>query len=231
MKIDYVIISSDDSHYLDYYTPVSSQWSKFNIKTAMFHITNESHTEHNDFGVYSKIKAIEGIPTGFQAQIVRLYGHFFLPNKITLTSDIDMLPLDIDFFSSKLSYLSEYDIVNLSGQPYTDVPYFPMCYILSKSNSMINILNLDKTFESFAKRIFKQFEGAWNSDERFLYSSIKNYKNLKSIYTRNFKKDRIDRSNWSYNTEHLKKRKYIDSHLLRPYKKNKGQISTLIKGS
>ena len=56
MKIDYVVISSDDSHYLDFYKPVAEMWKNLGYKTIMLHVTEDDSEFHNEYGIYRKIK-------------------------------------------------------------------------------------------------------------------------------------------------------------------------------
>lgn len=229
MKIDYVILSSDDSYYLDFYEPVSKLWNYFGLKTLMFHITdNESDFEENKFGLYKKIKSISGYPTSWQSQLIRLYAYTYFENANLLTSDIDMIPLNGNFFTSNAENLSQIEVLNYSGKPYNDVPYFPICYILGNSNVMKQILQIEGSFENYLNKIKTTYTIKWNADENFLYDKLHKYSHLKHYNNRDFRKDRIDRSIWDYNVESIKNKKYIDSHMLKPYKKYQAEIDKII---
>jgi hypothetical protein len=231
MNIDYAVISSDDSHYLDYYNTVSQAWNLLGVKTAMFHITNETSISENDLGIYVKIKAVESLSTVFQSQVVRIYAHKFLKDSVTITSDIDMMPLNFNYFNNALEHLKKdkNSIINLSGQPYGDtIPYFAMCYILSESNSMINLFDLNVSFEDFLDRIINSVGVKWNSDEHYMYNILKDYPKLKNFKERVYTEDRIDRSWWGYDANSLNDDKYKDAHLPNPYKANKFEIDTLL---
>lgn len=229
MKIDFTIISSDDSHYLDFYKPVSTLWNHFGIKTLMFHITDyESDFIENKFGLYKKIKAEPNLPTSWQAQLIRLYAYSYFKkeNLNLLTSDIDMIPLNGDYFHQSANIINDEEVLCYSGQPYGDVPYYPMCYTLGSCRTISELLNLNDTFGSFLHNIKENYTVKWNSDEHFMYDKLNSYPKLK-LLKRDFN-NRIDRGHWSYNIELLKRKKYIDSHMLRPYKQYKTQIDTLI---
>lgn len=228
MKIDYVIISSDDNPlYKDFYEVVSKQWNKFGFKTYYINITNIDEIKENEYGIIHKIKKIENVPTGLQSQIVRLFSSNFIYGNI-LISDIDMLPLNGDYFNSYLNQLTDKNIILYSGQPYGNVPFYPMCYVLSNTITLKTALNIgDLTFEEFCHFLVKKYNSSWNTDEQFLYDSLKNFNDNLIIKSRDFN-NRIDRSNWVYNDELLKNSFYIDSHLLRPYSEFKEQINILI---
>lgn len=228
MKIDYAIISSDDSHYLDFYKPVSVAWNKFGIETMMFHITDtDTDFEKNKFGLYKKIKADSRYPTSWQAQLIRLYAYKYFDDLSLLTSDIDMMPLNGDYFRTHAESLNEDEVLNYSNQPYKEVPYFPMCYILGSCRTMKAVLGLEETVGDFYKATHEHYTSKWSTDEHYLYDRLHLYPKLKQLPLRNYSQDRIDRSNWKYDASQIKTGKYIDSHMLRPYSEHKKAIDDL----
>jgi hypothetical protein len=229
MNIDYAIISSDDSHYLDFYKPVSIAWNHFGIKTMMFHITDtETEFEKNKFGLYKRIKADPRYPTSWQAQLIRLYAYKYFDDLSLLTSDIDMMPLNGDYFKNNAQDLLEDEVLNYSNQPYGNVPYFPICYILGSCKTIQTVLGLESSLSEFYETVQSSYTTKWNTDEHCLYDRLHSYPKLKQLPLRNYSQDRIDRGNWKYESSLIKKGKYIDSHLLRPYVENKKAIDDLV---
>ena len=103
MKIDYVVISSDDNPmYKDFYPIVSKIWNSFGLKTYFINITNENSITENEYGFVHKIKSIDNIPSSYQSQIVRLFSPNLIDGNI-LMSDIDMIPLNYDYFKNKVN--------------------------------------------------------------------------------------------------------------------------------
>jgi hypothetical protein len=227
MNIDYIVISSDDSHYIDFYKPVARMWKNLGFKTLMLHITDDESTTHNEYGIYKRIKKHKKYPTGWQAQLVRLYSYEMFSNSNLLLSDIDMLPLSKEYFTSNSLDISDDCVLNYSGQPYDDSPNFPMCYILGSGKVMKDVLKLPETFESFLEQVENECSVQWNSDENYLYNHLSKYQKLISLPKRNCH-SRIDRSNWNYDINRLLAGEYFDSHLLRPYKKFATEIDNLI---
>ena len=135
MLIDYVVISSDDNPlYKEFYEPVSIKWNKLGYKVFYINITeNDSEIIENEYGLIKNIKAVPTISSGFQSQTVRLFASSLLPDKNILLSDIDMLPLNGEYFKEKAKPIKDNEILLYSGQPYGNVPYYPMCYVLGKS--------------------------------------------------------------------------------------------------
>jgi hypothetical protein len=227
-NIDYVIISSDDNPlYKDFYGIVAKRWFELGFKTYFINITDNDEIVKNEWGVIHKIKSIDGFSTGFQSQIVRLFSPNLIDGNI-LISDIDMLPISSRYFNEQVSYLTNDNIVLCSGQPYSDVPFYPMCYVISNSKVLKKTLGIDNlSFEEYCKMIKEQYHLAWNSDENFLYDKLKNFQGILTKKERDFKK-RIDRSSWMYDINLIKNDYYIDSHLLRPLSTEIEKINKLL---
>jgi len=234
MKVDYVVIASDDNPmYLDFYPIVAKRWNDIGIKTIMIHITNEDSEIENEYGIYRKVKTIGNINSGLQSQISRLYASVLYPEYNLLMSDIDMLPINTDYYINGAEPIKEEDIYIYTGQPYGHVPYYPMCYILGKGSVLSEALDIkDMSFEKYVYMIYDIYHGVWDSDENFMYDRFNKWNKFKDNIIINNTRDlshRIDRYQWSYTEDKLKSGYYIDSHLLRPYNKYKDEINKLIK--
>jgi hypothetical protein len=227
-NIDYIVISSnDDPLYKDFYPIISKRWKDLGYKTLYINITDKDDIEETEYGIIYSIKSLNFVPTGFQAQVARL----FAPNLIEgvlLMSDIDMLPINGNYYKQYIPELTESNIIIYSGQPYGNVPYYPMCYVLAHSNTLKNCLDISNmSYSEFCKMLIIKYGEKWNVDENFLYDKIMNKDNV-VIKTRDFSR-RIDRSNWAYDKTLLKDGHYIDSHLLRPYSSYKNRIDDLLQ--
>lgn len=230
-NIDFVVISSDDNPlYKDFYDIVAKQWYMLGYKTYYVNITNENSLVENEFGVIHKIKSLESFPTGFQSQVVRLFVCNLVNNKNLLMSDIDMLPLNKEYFNDVAKEFVSEKIILYSGQPYGNVPYYPMCYVLGNSDFLKKKLDIENmNFYEYCTSLLKLYGIKWNTDEHFLYDKLhKHTENLIIKRNRDFTK-RIDRGFWNYDLQKLKENYYIDSHLLRPYKEYEHQINQLLK--
>lgn len=228
MIIDYVVISSDDNPtYKDFYELVAKTWFKLGFKTYYINITTENSIEYNEYGVIHKIKSLDGIPTSFQSQVVRLFSSNLIEGNL-LMSDIDMLPLNGDYFNENSKLLNKNNLVVFSSNPYQNVPYHAMCYILGSSKTFKEILNIENlSFKDYCKLLESKYGHDWNTDEKFFYDSSSNFKERLILLKRVFNETRIDRSSWSYDISQLQNKKYIDSHLLRPYNQNKKELDKL----
>lgn len=237
MKIDYVIVSSNNNpYYLDFWPIVSKVWKEnFNITPILGLIADEnSDFEESEYGLVKKFKSVEGMDTGLQSQIVRL----FLPKELNgycLISDIDIIPLSVKYFKECASHLTENNIVVYSS----DHPEclrnneYPMCYVSSHSDSFKNILKLDSDWESFANLMKNRNQG-WETDQKYLFEKINEFKLQKNdvvLLNRGWSgmaNKRIDRASWNYDPIKVSEGYYIDSHSLRPYSQYSEEINKLV---
>lgn len=237
MKIDYVIVSSNDNpYYLDFWPIVSKIWKeKFNITPVLGLISNEdSEFEKSEYGLVKKFKSINGIDTGLQSQIVRLY----LPKELDgycLISDIDIIPLSVNYFENCASHLTETNIVVYSSDNPECLSNneYPICYVSSHSESFKNILKLDIDWISFVNLMKSRNQG-WSTDQKYLFEKINEYKEKTNdvvLLDRGWSgiaNKRIDRASWSYDPIKVSEGYYIDSHSLRPYSQYSEEINKLV---
>lgn len=237
MKIDYVIVSSNENpYYLDFWPIISKVWKeKFNITPVLGLICNEnSDFEESEYGIIKKFKSIEGVDTGLQSQIVRLFLTKEL-NGYCLISDIDMIPLSVKYFEECASYLTENNIVVYSSDN-PECLYnkeYPMCYVSSHSNSFKSILKIDLNWSEFVKSMKDRNQG-WSTDQKYLFEKINEFnlqKNDVVLLNRGWSgiaNKRIDRACWDYDPIKVSEGYYIDSHSLRPYSQYSEEINKLI---
>ena len=233
MKIDYVIISSDtNTMYSDFYPIVSKKWNQLGFNVIYLKIDNyETDLQNTEYGLMKTFKAVDGIDTGFQSQVIRIYASMlFNDSKNVMMSDIDMLPLNAHYFNSNAEKAGKEDVLIYSGQPYNN-PYFPSCYILGNTDILKNIFELEDNYSDFIKKLANYSNCEWNTDEHYMYDKLVKYEN-KIILKRDFNRrvDRINNDMWKnpINTDLLQSGYYIDSHMIRPYNKHKNEISKLL---
>jgi hypothetical protein len=227
--VDYVVISSDDNPmYKDFYPIVAQRWLDLGFKTYYVNITDKDEIINNEFGIHHCIKALDFVSSGFQSQVVRLFTSKFIDGNL-LMSDIDMLPINGEYYKQYVSELTNENVIIYSGQPYGNVPYYPMCYVLSHSSNFKKYLDIENiTFSEYCKMLSDNYGQAWNTDENFMYDRFQSHLDKLVIKNdRDFSR-RVDRGNWIYNIDLLKSGYYIDSHMLRPYDQYKEYIDKLI---
>lgn len=235
MKIDYAVVSSDDNPmYLEFWESVKNLWfNLIGIKPILIKISNHDAVyEHNDCIIHN-IKKVEGINTGFQAQIARMYITKFYPDKVCITSDIDMLPLSKKYFVDDIQNLNSDKLVIFSSDAYPGIDRYPICYNAGTGTIFNNVMQFEDTFSEYCKKLHS-FNLGWDTDELYFGKKVNDFKNQDCIvklnrnWTHGIAKNRIDRVHWFYNTESLKNQEYIDSHSLRPYSKYNHEINFVI---
>jgi hypothetical protein len=237
MKINYVILSScTDKYYLDFWPVVSKVWKNlFGITPVLGLITDEDSDFFDDGnGLVKKFKSNEHISTQIQSQIVRLY----LPKLLDgfcLISDIDMIPLQKNYFIEPSLVLRDEEIVVYSADnpECLSENMYPMCYILSHSKNF-SIFHKNLNWFDFLEKEISILNYGWNTDQKYMYNCLQKYdKNKVKLLERGWyaggADKRIDRGWWGYEKEKVESGYYIDSHLLRPYTEHKEKINELIK--
>ena len=237
MKIDYAILSTNEKPlYKDFWPVVKPVWINYiKIKPILVIISDiDEVIDHGDYIIF-KINKIEGVDTGLQSQIARIWITKFYQNEVCLISDIDMLPMNEDYFKKNVEDVDEDSLVIYSADAYPKQnKRFPMCYNAAKGKTFTEILELDgfNSFEDFCRKLVERGEG-WNTDELFFGEKVYKYKNQKRIvklsrgWISGIAKLRIDRIKWKYEPQQVKT--YIDSHLVRPYTTYKIKIDKLIE--
>jgi len=230
MKVDYVIHSSDTNpYYLDFWPVVSKLWKlKVGVTPVLFVICDEdTDFIQDDYGLVKKIKAVDGISKPLQSQIARWFGTRYFPDHSCLISDIDMLPLQRDFFTREFE---DNSLVIFSADAYPQDLKYPMCYNLTSGKNFIDILDLPVDFKDFAVKM-NSFGWGWNTDERYFYESVQKWAGKKILMNRGWQYgmaiNRLDRVAWRYNPQDIIDGKYIDCHSLRPYGQFKHEVDKI----
>lgn len=240
MKIDYAIVSSNnDKFYLDFWKPVSRVWFyHINIKPFLVFISTRNKVTEKDHCIIHEIKEAKGIPSGFQAQVSRLYVPSLYPNKSFVTSDIDTLPISKEYFHSTVSSAPDDSLVIFNAASYPDQARYPICFNAAKGQTFNDILDLDCEFEEFCSRLInlnldpsggRKGIPNWNTDELYFGKKVEEFceKNgervikvpKKTIYEGPTGKliDRYtDDKQAPYDDELVLKGHYRCAHLLRP---------------
>jgi hypothetical protein len=218
--------------YLDFWPLVAQAWNKIGIRPTLALIEDKKVEIDESLGDVIRFKPIEGISAGFQAQVIRLFLPLFFENDVSLTSDIDILPLNKGYFVDRVKQYDNDCFIVYRNNAYQNNNRIAMCYTAAKGKIYKEIFNI-KTIEDIPK-VIKKWAKIYNqnpcTDEILLSSCVKKWESLgnKCIKLKDLiPGKRIDRSNWKYDINLLKEGYYIDSHMLRPFKKFKSEINTL----
>jgi hypothetical protein len=184
---------------------------------------------------------VPNVSSSLQSQILRMYATKLFPDRVILLTDIDMLPLNKEYFLSRL--VKEYDEISIYSSDayiYDDFPIvgtrYPMCYFSSygKTFSSVALNDEDETWEDFVIRL-NSLNFGWNTDELYISEKINKSSFKKIHHVRGFHNPiypgydkpgqvigRLDKHYWS--VENIN---YVDAHCPRPYCKYKESIDSL----
>lgn len=227
MKIDYAVMSSDDSHYLDYWPVVSEAWRRIGIEPRLFFVGQRRHWLLMDAGI-SFLSVVPGVKASIQGKIARLWAFKVLVGNC-ITSDIDMMPLSSEYFAGNAAPFKENQIVSYCADA-ADLfdKYHPLCYVLANSKVMGTLIT-QSTWEEFVTEIASRGgQESGNQDQWWLTRLLDSYDKvvkLKRGWSRSGEAlNRLDRNNWDLTRPDL-----YDAHLLRPYAHFKKEIGALME--
>lgn len=245
MKIDYVILSSDNNPlYIDFWPIVSKIWKeKFNITPILALIDNDDillDKIDKTYGDVYKFDIIDDVPIYLQCLWIRYWITSKFKNSVCMISDIDMIPLSKYYFIDSISEIDNNDYVHLNPC-YDSYGTLPSCYHIGKGSLLKEIWKLDDKWEDSIKRLNNLNLGRspdnlvdkikWFSDEKYSSDLIFEWRKTNINRVNFIKREdmrRIDRYYWSYDKELVKSGYYYDSHCVRPYTIYKSEIDKLI---
>jgi hypothetical protein len=244
INIKKVFISTNEHPlYIQFWPVVATMWRKLGKDPILALVTNKPEEEWEwmkEFGEVVQFPVRVDIPAGNWAKLARWRIYYKYPEDIGMVSDIDMLPISEEYFSS---YPDEWDESKLLIKGYDAYGggrdrKFPGCYMIARGDiwkEIINPNNLsqDEWVESLigtqkydhkedpskAHSIFSEESlmrvavYRWNPERNRIVPESRPY-GWPPIKTR------ICRSQWVIDKNRLNKKMYIDCHSLRPLDKN-----------
>jgi len=226
-KIDRVILAVDSNYEYSSFWPVVKNWwaNLIGIKqVTLVYIGNKNLC--SDFKNIIHFKPIPDVPTSFFARCVRLLiPAVYFPDEVCLISDIDIIPLNKDFFVKTIKDLPKdtFIIYHLYPQSeYRSKIRIPMCYIAGKGNIFSEMFNIHTRAEipQLIKSWYSKKMG-FITDEVMLFNYFENWKqenkNYKIFNFPDFYQRRILDRSLPYDINLIKENYYFDAHCPRPY--------------
>jgi hypothetical protein len=163
MKIDKVIFTCDDNPaYSGFWKSISKHFlDKLNIKSHLFLIGDDClkakdyKTEYNEVTFVKKLKTVPSI-------IQALWGKFYFtktePETVWMVGDLDLYPLQSDWFTTNIQEFSNDAYLHLNAFGYSKEWWnnkqgLPGYYHVAKGKTFEKYLNLSSTFEEDCKHI------------------------------------------------------------------------------
>lgn len=246
MKIDKVLVSSDDNPlYLDFWASCSRTWKdKMGIEPVLLYFGNQSPTEQH--GKVVRIEPSKKYPLYLQTLWVRYWYPRTEPDNCFCVSDIDMYPLNRDYFTKMIKDWPQ----NFHGHLTSYSQPWPSCYHVGLGSTFQKLFSLPESFEdSLAELMAFSNKRAltphpefgfkdWGVDESYashkLSENERNKTNVHLPYVPVAKLDRhpsarrLDRSNWNFREEDIARGMYLDCHSIRPYTDHKESIERVL---
>jgi|LakMenE01Jun11ns_1017448.scaffolds.fasta_scaffold9868034_3 hypothetical protein len=255
---DRVIVSSDESHFKDFWPIVATSWKKFfpNKKACLAFVSDRDENDPlvlnlKKWGEVYLFPIQKNIPTANQAKMYRyiLAGQF--DNDVCMIEDIDTIPLQTNFINRILSFRKKNELLRVGSEVYKgtkDEGKFPTSNLTAESyifKKLLNPnnLNYEELFKSWIDiNVFDKKESVNNffgknyefSDESLMRVLINTYSpsgnNICEIERNvDIKKDWIDRSWWKIDEYKLKNNDYVICNFLRPFVENYKKIEPIVK--
>ncbi|HJZ24116.1 MAG TPA: hypothetical protein VJ201_06695 [Candidatus Babeliales bacterium] len=236
--INRAIMASDTNPtYIDFWPLVSQAWVKLiGIRPTLALISEKKIPVDTTYGDVIYFYPIPGVSTALQSQTIRLLLPALFPDEISIISDIDMLPINKEYFINSVREIPQDKFVVYRDRGYKP-PHnnrFPMCYNAGKGILFKEIFGVNSIDD--IPKIIKKWNTTgygWITDEMMLYQHLLSWKKYAThcVKLGHEVGPRIDRISWVYSPEKLVEKYYIDSHLLRPlnnYRKEISQISQIL---
>ena len=236
MKLKTVIGSVNNNP--EYYLFIPKQiffWSIFNIKfIAIFvgdKIPDELIEYKDNIILWNRNKNIN---SAYTAQNIRMYYTSLIKlekDEMVMMTDMDMLPMSIKYYIEGLEEYNKDDFIYIRNVDY-DRKEIYMCYNLAHPSLWSELFKINSE-DDIEKKLNENYvsnyngnpgENAWFTDQRIMYDTLINYKNLIIL---NRPITRLE--TWMYK-EHLNKNdknfihSYDDCHFHRSYLSNKNLI-------
>jgi hypothetical protein len=242
MRLDLCLLSCDlNSTYYDFFPLIKKFWKeKVGIECILILVAKELPysllPEKNSIIMFPPLPEI---PTAFQAQCIRLLYPCLLKFNGIIISDMDIIPLNNDFFVKTVETLQQQNTFCIYRDVISDNKQYPMCYCAASSETWreifkINIMNdLSETLISW----YSKNDSSGMTDQHHLYQYLQNVNtvNVVKFTDEQTHFTRLDRAQVDYITEnvmeinsHIKDGKYSDFLLPRPFTTYKELLELLL---
>lgn len=232
LTVERVILATDSNpQFIEFWPLVAKAWTKMGIKPTLALIAETNVPIDTSVGDVIRFSPIPGVSTAMQAQTIRLLLPAYYPNDVCLVSDIDMYPLDKQYFINSAKNAPDNAFVIFKDKEYpTTMLQYPMCYLAAKG-SIFKELFAVHTLDEIPSIIqsWSRLNLGWSTDELVLYQYVQRWiKQGRCCIKLGHKVERrLDRGDWENGIKKLGTIRYIDSHMPRPYSKYKKSIDKM----
>lgn len=240
LKLDRVILATDaNPMYLEFWPIAAKVWRQVTgLRPTLALIADSSVTVDETLGDVIRFEPIPGISTALQAQVIRLLLPAFFPDDGCILSDIDMIPLQKNYFINHAINVPDDFFIIYRNRAYNDQDnHYPICYNAAKGRVFADVFGITGITSTELRASIRakiaqwaNLNHGWHTDELYLTQGIQNWQHYQThvIKLNHDTGPRIDRNRWGYDINFFKAGIYLDAHLLRPYAKHKSEIDRLV---
>lgn len=229
-----VILATDaNENYIQFWPVVAKAWQEIvGIRPTLALIASNDINVDESLGDVIRFAPIKNVPTALYAQCIRLLLPAIFPDDVCIISDMDMIPLQKNYFTDPIKDIPHDHIAVYRSKTLLRYKQYPMCYVAAKGCLFADIFNInDKNqIPEIIQQWSKTFSSAWDTDQKLLYEHITRWNKFATHCTLlDVPVKRIDRAHWGYNQQLLNANMYTDCHCPRPYNKYKISIDTILE--
>lgn len=250
---DKIIVSTDDSTFVQFVPVVSRAWKKF-FPECDLHIAFVTDRSEDDelvgrmrkYGEVHLFKTIEGVPTANHAKVARHLLASKQGNAVCMLEDIDTVPMQREFYEDRTSKREKDHLLAVGAEVLRNTPHegkFPMSTITAEGDlfkELINPNNLSDTelVESWKGLALVDHKEAINnhpstfSDESLIRALISRWENKRISHADravDIHKYWIDRSWWGIDDEKMHNEEYVACNFLRPMENNYEKLERVVE--
>ena len=252
MKLDLCLLACDlNPLYYDFFPLIKTYWKKkVGIDCILILVANDvPYSLREEADSIILFPPLKNIPTAFQAQCIRLlYPCLLSEFHGIIISDMDIIPLQSDFFVKTIENLDQNNTFCIYRDVISEYNQYPMCYCAASSETWRSLFNvhiindivllLDKWYSKDDYAISSASSEMWAQDQLQLFQYVKNNLSLdiKKFTDEQTKFSRLDRADVDFickNKNEIKKEikneKYSDFHLPRPYENFKELLDAILE--
>lgn len=250
-----VILSSDaNPKFLEFWPVVAPVWKKlFNVNVHLALVGDFSHVNLKPFwehGMITVFPAVPFVPICNQAKLARYFLAAALGDgQITMTNDLDFLPLTRRYTKSLLADRPAGTLVTVGAELYTgqEAGKFTAGYLTAEAavfRELVNpnVLNWEKFIQSFiGLKKFDHKEDVLISTHHEHPDTFSDESLLRYLLWANpvpvmhkprgyspYTERAVCRSDWRIDPTKLETEYYVEAHLLRPYSEHREAIQPLL---
>ena len=233
-------------HYLQLYPLIYEVWKKrFNLDCYLILISDEIPDYLEKLKDYIILeKPVEDINDIYTAQVIRILYPALFPEKTILITDLDIIPVNKNYFIKPLEFLQNNTFVTWTDR-YKKQEMYAICYNAGRGTtfqSMFNVKTKEDIIGKLKEWYNKDYTGkkncpGWYTDQQQLYINFEKYTGYKVAFRdKNIGYKRLNNrardkeyiiKNFDKIMENLES--YSDIHCIKPFSKTKGILNKMVK--